>query len=124
MITDGGGPYAAGIRNGHQREFFGALQGIADVRPVDQVAAVVHRDAGKVFKCAGDQVVIIPRTADAGVGVEAGKDGILVAHFAASSRINAVVCILALHWGILPRCHCENLNTRKMRKNQGFDGLC
>jgi len=54
------------------------MDGVPDLPPVDQVAALKHRHAGKVLEGAGDQVVVLADADHAGVGVKTGQHGVAV----------------------------------------------
>ena len=45
---------------------------VADLDPVDQIGAAVHRQAGQVLERRGDEVVQAIHPHDAGIGVEPG----------------------------------------------------
>src|SRR5947209_9046204 len=70
MVTNGGSENAA--RTGHvcQRELTCSCQTMANLSPVDQITAVKDGNAWKILKAAGHQIVILPDTADTGIGVE------------------------------------------------------
>jgi hypothetical protein len=49
---------------------------MADLMPVDQVAAVKDRQPGKIFERRSDEIKIIPNPADGWIRVETRQDGI------------------------------------------------
>src|SRR5205807_1796347 len=51
-----------------------AIEHAAELRPVDQVAAVKDRNAGEPSEGRVDQIVIVADAADAGIGIKAGED--------------------------------------------------
>ena len=53
---------------------------MADLLPVDKVSAVKDGDCGEVFKGGGHQVIVLSYTADAGVRMHSGNNGIFVWH--------------------------------------------
>ncbi len=55
-------------------ELLAPVQDVPDLRPGDQVAAVVDRRAGEVLEARVREVVVLADAADRGVGVEAGDD--------------------------------------------------
>ncbi len=57
-----------------QRELFRAGQAVADLPPVDQVAAVEGRHAGEIGERGGDQGVILADSTDGWVWVKAGDN--------------------------------------------------
>ena len=57
-----------------------ALQAMADLAPMDQVAALKDGDSGEKFKAAAGQVKILADPADAGVRIKARQHGIAVFH--------------------------------------------
>ena len=84
FIADGGGPDAAGILRVFQGKGVGIRDAVPDLRPVHQICAAVNRNAGKIFKGAGDEVIIFSAPADTGIRVKARQDGIAVLHGEAS----------------------------------------
>ena len=80
VIPDHRGPDALVVVFLVHGQLAGAMDAVADLRPVDQIPAVIHGDAGEELKGAGDQVIILPHPADAGIGIEAADDGVLVLH--------------------------------------------
>lgn len=60
-------------------ELRGPLDHVADVPPVDQVAALEHRDAREVGEGRVDEVEQVAGARDARVRVEAGKNGVAIA---------------------------------------------
>ncbi|MNI87688.1 hypothetical protein D3C73_1449070 [compost metagenome] len=51
-----------------------------DLLPVDQISAVKHRDTRIIFKGACNQIIIVARPANAGIGMKAGNYGISILH--------------------------------------------
>lgn len=51
---------------------------MANESPVQQIFAMVDGESGKVFECRGYEEVVAPNSADGGIWVEAGEDGICV----------------------------------------------
>ena len=66
------------VRGLHSREvrLIRAVECVADQRPVDQVAAVIHGYAGKIFEGRIDEIVVVAGAADRGVRRETGDDRI------------------------------------------------
>jgi hypothetical protein len=49
---------------------------MAKLLPVLKIAAMKNRNAGKIFEAAGDQIEVAPDPANAGIGIESGKNRI------------------------------------------------
>ena len=73
-------PHAAGVAHVQQRELLCALQAVADVRPVEEIAAVVQRQPREVLEGADHQIVVLSHAADAGVGMKAPENRVFVFH--------------------------------------------
>ena len=86
VITDGRRPDAARSPTTIQWKLTRPGQAVPDLLPVDQVAAVEDRDAGEIFEGAGDEVKIPSNAANAGVGVKAGEDRVVISHITAVTR--------------------------------------
>ena len=56
----------------------GPVDGVSDLRPMHQIAAVEHRNAGKIRKRRVDEVVILADAHDAWVRIETGKDWVQI----------------------------------------------
>jgi hypothetical protein len=77
VIADGGGEDSAGDVGGtHGTELGGAIKDVADLGPVDEVFAVEDGYAGEIPEGGVDEIVIVADAADAGIGIEAGEDGV------------------------------------------------
>src|SRR6185369_14380434 len=55
-----------------------AIDRVADLRPIHEVAAMDHRDSGKPDEGRIDEVIVAPDTDDARVRIEALQDGVAV----------------------------------------------
>ena len=84
---------------------------MTELPPVHQVAAGEDGDSGEVLHRRGDEVEVVANTADAGVGVKAGQNGIAKAHRIANlpngARRQAEPRLTA---GSGPSAGCENLS--------------
>ena len=58
-------------------ELASAREHVADLAPVDEVAAVKDGNAGEVLEAAVHQIEVVAHPANAGIGMEAGQDGIV-----------------------------------------------
>ena len=58
----------------------GAGQHMTNLTPVDQVVALKQRHAWEILKGRGDQIILPVGLANAGVGIKAGDDRILITH--------------------------------------------
>ena len=70
MPADGGGIHAAGHGLPVQRELLRAAQAMAQLLPVNEVAAVKERNAGEVAEGRGDHIKVVPHAANGRIGVE------------------------------------------------------
>ena len=61
-------------------------QNVADLLPVEQIAAVPQRHAGKKLKRAVDEIVILPDAADARIRVKAGDNRVFIGKHAGTSQ--------------------------------------
>jgi len=59
-------------------ELGGTVQGVADLPPMDQVAAVMDRQPREVGEGRVHEVEVFPDPADGWIGVEAREDGVVV----------------------------------------------
>ncbi|CDD30736.1 putative glycosyl transferase group 1 [Firmicutes bacterium CAG:94] len=76
VVADGGGENAAGGPAALQGVLAGAGEHVAQLLPVEQIAAVPQGHPGEELKGAVHQVVVLAHPADAGVGVKTGEDGV------------------------------------------------
>jgi hypothetical protein len=49
---------------------------MANLLPVNQILAVKNRHAGKIFKRAGNEIIIVAHAANARIGIKAGDEWI------------------------------------------------
>lgn len=105
MVADAGGEQAAGERVVAVVDLAGAIDGVADLDPVHQIAALEHRQAREIPEAGSDQ---IKRVADADrrwVWIEAGQHWIAVLRV---SGHRATVIALVVHLGDQRRAgHCH-----------------
>ena len=76
VVADGGGENAAGSPAALQGVLAGAGEHVAQLLPVEQIAAVPQGHPGEELKGAVHQVVVLAHPADAGIGVKTGEDGV------------------------------------------------
>ena len=80
VVADGGRKHTAGGGHMGQLHLSGTGQHMTDLRPVDQVIALKERHAGKILKGRADKIVLSVCLTNAGIGVKAGDNRVLIAH--------------------------------------------
>ncbi|OQB89455.1 MAG: hypothetical protein BWX86_02455 [Verrucomicrobia bacterium ADurb.Bin122] len=76
VVLDRGCEKTAGGAHPGEIKLGRTVDHVANLGPVDEVAAVEDRDAGKIGEGGIDEVIILAHAADGGIGIEAGEDGI------------------------------------------------
>src|SRR3546814_5588272 len=73
VVADRRGEQSARDADLADRQLAWAVDGVTDLAPVDQVAAVIDRQAGKPAEGRIDQIIVVADTSDRWVGLETGQ---------------------------------------------------